>query len=75
MATIPPDTPVTIPELLTVAIAELLLDQLPPDVPSVNVVVAPWHRWVAPVMIPADGDRFTVMVIDVIAVPQDEETV
>ena len=40
----------------------LLLLQVPPLAASVRVVVAPWQTVVAPVMAPALGSGFTVIV-------------
>jgi hypothetical protein len=59
----PGETPVTVPvDEPMVATALLLLLQVPPEVASVNVVVAPWQRTV-PVEAPdiAAGNGFTVI--------------
>ena len=59
MVTVPPLTPLTIPVTdPTVAIAVLLLLQVPPVVVSLKVVVAPGHVLGTPVIGPGDG--FTV---------------
>ncbi len=56
----PADTPVTIPELEpTVACAELLLVQVPPEGDALNVVLNPIHRFVVPVI--AEGTGLTVI--------------
>ena len=57
MASVPGATPVTAPPL-TVATTPLLL-HTPPAVAELNVVVAPAHTLIAPVI--AAGDAFTVI--------------
>jgi hypothetical protein len=58
---VPAITPVTIPvREPTVAIVVLLLDQVPPPVESLNMVVEPTHTDVSPVII---GGRLTVIVV------------
>ena len=58
----PEDTPVTTPVLLpTVAAAVLALAQVPPVVPSVNVIVVPAQNAVEEDI--ADGVVFTVTVV------------
>jgi len=53
--------PLTVPDVFTVAMLELLLLQVPPPVPpSANVVVVPTHKLVAPLIVPALGAAFTV---------------
>ena len=61
----PAPFPVTIPVAEpTVAIAELLLLQLPlPDM-SLNVVVYPGHKSVAPVIAAGDGLTVTIVVLE-----------
>lgn len=59
----PADTPVTMPEVPTVAIAELLLLHAPVAGRLLNVVVWPTHIVSAPLMVP--GNRFTVIVLEV----------
>ena len=55
MSVVPFATPVTVPVEFTVAVAVELLLQVPPETPSVSVVVAPIHNVDDPVMVPADG--------------------
>ena len=63
----PPDTPVTSPNASTVAMAVLLLDQLPPLTASASVVIAPWQTVVVPV-IAVGGIELTVRTA--VTVPQ-----
>ena len=72
MVAVPAAIPVTVPVLLTVATAMLLLLQVPPAaaIASLNVVVVPAHRVVAPDMLPAFGSVLTVTTVVVTAVPQ-----
>jgi hypothetical protein len=56
----PAATPVTMPEALTVAMAVLLEDQVPPAVTSLKVVVDPTQTLVVPVMAATTGSAFTV---------------
>ena len=67
----PAATPATTPDAVTVAIAVLLLLQVPPDVASVNVVELPLHTEAAPAMVPAPGAAETVtrMVVNELSVP------
>ena len=61
----PAPTLVTIPEVLTVAIAVALLLQVPPLMAPVRVrvvVAPPVHMAEAPVMVPAAGNGLMVMV-------------
>src|ERR1043166_4771101 len=59
---VPADTPVTTPVVEPiVATPVLLLLQVPPPVPSLNVVVAPWQILVTPVIGRGDGYTVTVM--------------
>ena len=52
MVVVPDDTPVTVPVVLpTDAIATLLLCQVPPDVPSLSVNVAPGQMALPPPVI------------------------
>ena len=57
----PADTPVTIPELFTVAMAVCAELQVPPDVASVRVVVAVLQSDVAPDMAATTGIALTVI--------------
>jgi len=50
MMTAPGETPVTVPEEVTVATAEFVLLHEPPDVESSKVVALAWQSEVAPVM-------------------------
>ena len=50
MVAVPPPTPVTTPELLTVATDGLPLVHTPPVVPSARLVVALWHNMSVPVI-------------------------
>lgn len=58
---VPSVSPVTTPVVLTLALAALLLLQVPPAAPSVKVVVDPIHTVWVPVMLPALGSGLTVM--------------
>ena len=60
MTDVPPVTPVTTPVALTIATAGVTLDQTPPSVGSLNVVVEPAQSIAVPVM--ADGVKFTVII-------------
>ena len=62
--------PVTRPAALTVAIAVLLLLQLPPVVTSLSVLLVPVHSVVVPVIATTLGVPFTVMVAVAMPVPQ-----
>ena len=54
MVAVPPDTPVKLPVAEPiVAMDALLLLHVPPEVVSFNVVVAPAHRTVVPLMGPS----------------------
>jgi hypothetical protein len=62
IVTVPPDTPVTIPEEdPTVAIVVLLLLHTPPGGRQVKVIVLPAHRLVGPVIGPGFGLTVTVI--------------
>ena len=61
MTDVPPDTPVTTPEPLTVAIAVELLFHVPPP-PSLNAVAEPAQTNGVPVIDDAPG--FTVTFLD-----------
>ena len=52
--------PLTTPVPVTVAVEGLAVDQVPPGEASANVIVAPAHTCVGPVM--ADGTGYTVTV-------------
>jgi len=64
---VPAPIPLTVPTLLMVATAVLLLVQLPPATLSDTVVVAPLQIAVVPVM--ADAVRSTVIVAVALPVP------
>lgn len=73
--TLPALTPVTIPDVFTVANAVLLLLHAPPVIVGVSVVVAPWQTDVAPDNVPATGSGLTVMSAVSTAVPHELVTV
>jgi len=66
---VPAETPVTTPVPLTIAIAELLLPQVPPAVLSDRVVDAPAQIVVVPVI--TDAGLFTVTVVVLLVVPHE----
>ena len=68
MTAVPADTPLTTPADDTVAIAVLLLFQVPPDTLDIRVVVLPTHVVNTPVM--GSLSEFTVTTIVAVAVPQ-----
>ena len=70
--TLPADTPVTIPAELTVAMAVLLLLQLPPGVPLLpNEINDPAHTDDGPVIaVPAVTAGFIVTIVCVNGLPQ-----
>ena len=71
MVAVPALMPVTTPVAgLTEATALLLLLQLPPAVASLNVVVAPLHTVVVPVIAATAVPVVTVTVVVAVAVPQ-----
>ena len=59
---VPEAIPVTVPVVLTLALAALLLLQVPPLMASVRLVVPLTHTVGVPVMVPALGAGLTVMV-------------
>ena len=63
MVVVPPATPVTIPEVPTVAADVLLLLHAPPTVASLNAVVPPAHTASVPVMLPIEPPAFTVTTV------------
>ena len=67
---LPVATPVTTPELLTVATEVLLLLHVPPLTLSVNEVILPTDTVEVPVIVPADGAAFTITEAVALAVPQ-----
>ena len=66
MVTLPADTPVTTPLLLTVAIAALLVLQTPPDVASASVMVELTQTLDGPVIADTAGPAVTL--IDLVTV-------
>lgn len=62
MVAVPVAIPLTVPVVLTEAIAALLLLQVPPAVASASVIVAPVQTEVAPVIAATAGNGFTVTV-------------
>jgi hypothetical protein len=66
----PAATPVTSPVVLTVAVAGVTLDQVPPLVASVNVVVAPTHTVAAPLIAAIVGTSSIVTLAVTSVVPQ-----
>ena len=69
MVVLPVDTPVTTPPL-TVAMAVDALLQVPPEMVSIRVVVAPVQLVVEPVIVPATGVGLTVKLWLAATVPQ-----
>jgi hypothetical protein len=63
-------TPVITPRALMLAMAALLLLQVPPDMVSVKVDEAPAQTVVVPPMVPALAAGFTVILLVAVAVPQ-----
>ena len=70
MVTAPAATPVTNPVAETVAIVVLLVDQLPPVADSLSLTVSVAHMELAPLIVPAETDIFTVSWWVVDTVPQ-----
>ena len=75
MVAVPGARPVTTPEALTVAIALLLLLQVPPGVALSICIVSLWHTVSAPVIRPASAIGFTITLVVVVAEPQTLVTV
>ena len=59
---LPPDIPVTTPEVLTLPVDGAVLLHIPPEVASVRVVVAPAQTTGLPVIVPALGNELTVAI-------------
>ena len=76
MFTIPGATPVTWPELQihVVAIAVLLLLQVPPTVTSASAIAEPAQTLDGPVIGATTGRGLTLMALVTLAVPQAELT-
>jgi hypothetical protein len=73
IVTVPPDTPPTTPVLRpTVAIAELLLLQVPPAVASLKPIVDPAQTELGPVMLATELVTVTVAVSDTLRFTQAE---
>jgi len=70
MVAVPAATPVTIPVPLMIATLVLPLLHTPPVVSLLNVVVAVAHSTVVPVIVPALGIAFTVIICEVAVVLQ-----
>ena len=66
----PEANPRTTPPLVTDAMVELLLVQVPPVVESERMMVLPAHTVAAPLMVPAVADVLTVIVFTAIEVLQ-----
>ena len=63
MVTVPAATPCTEAViLLTVAMAVLLDDQVPPETEPVSAILEPIVTKVEPLIVPADGTPFTVAI-------------
>lgn len=75
MVVVPADAPDTEPDEPTVATPVLLDVQTPPDDASVRVILPDTHTEVAPDMLPALGNGFTVTVLVAVAVPHKLATV
>jgi hypothetical protein len=75
MVAVPADTPVTTPDVFTVATRLLLLDQMPPAKPlEVNVEVAPVLIVVVPERVPALGKALMMTVEEVLELQPLEVT-
>ena len=70
MVAVPAVTPVTVPVVLTVAMALLELFQVPPVVASARVMLAPAHTDDGPVMGLIPAEEITVMALVAVARPQ-----
>ena len=64
----PYTTPVAAPTVPTAVVPLLHVPELPVAVASVNVIVKPEHTVPGPVIVPAVGEAFTVMIDTVVAV-------
>jgi len=72
---VPEAMPVTVPVVLTVALAGALLLHTPPLTELERRVVLPVHTVEAPLMVPASTGAATVTVVVAVAVPQVLDTV
>lgn len=70
MVALPAATPVTLPEVLTVATAVELLLHVPPVMLLLKLMKEPTHTAEAPVIVPASGSALTLIFADADAVPQ-----
>lgn len=70
MVVVPADTPVTEPDVPTVATPGADDDQVPPEMPSASDILLATHTDEEPVMAPAVGNGLTVMFWVAYAVPQ-----
>ena len=70
MVVVPADTPVTEPDVPTVATPGADDDHVPPEIPSARDVLLPTHTDEEPIMAPALGAGLTVMVYLAVADPQ-----
>ena len=71
----PPVIPVTVPDVLTDAILEVALTQVPPVTDEDSANVAATQRDDPPLIVPAAGSGLTVMVCVAAAEPQVPVTV
>lgn len=69
MVAFPGDTPVTLPEEVTVAIDAELLVHDPPVTLLLKLTKEPTQTAEGPVTVPASGSGLTVIFADVLAVP------
>jgi hypothetical protein len=69
MVVVPADTPVTIPEDVTVATAGTVLLQIPPVAVVVREMVLPTHTEPGPVIAPATGTGSIVTILVAYTVP------
>ena len=60
MVAVPADTPFTLPDPSTVATPVAVLLHAPPEAVSLKPVAEPAHTVAVPVIVPADGNGFTV---------------
>jgi hypothetical protein len=72
---VPGKTADTIPLLLTVAMAGLLLDQEPPGVEFERVILLPTHTFDGPLMAATVGSGFTVMLTEAVEVHEPDVAV
>ena len=75
MVAVPVATPVTLPLASTLAVAVLLLLQVPPAAPSLSAMAEPIHTADGPLMVPAAGAAFTVRAAVALALLQPVVTV